>query len=102
MFTDYEKIYIGNRYENIKNKKVYLVTDIIINCTNKNDGQIMVVYTDYDKKYCREINEFRIKFRIEGRIINMGVDWIKCNNCGKGFNDYQLYSTCEGCKWSYC
>jgi hypothetical protein len=48
---------------NIKNKKPYtLLTDEVINATNNQDGQKMVLYTDGEKLYVREIEEFNNKF----------------------------------------
>ena len=54
--------------KNKKNKKLYTVLNTnIINCTNEQDGQKMVLYTGSDKEGClqifvREINEFFEKF----------------------------------------
>ena len=56
-------------YRNKKNKKLYVVLHKeLINCTNKVDGQEMILYTllgDSNKKFCREKNEFFEKFTKE-------------------------------------
>lgn len=53
-------------YRNIKNGKTYtLLNDQVINCTNKDDGKIMALYTcedNKDKLFVREMEEFLIKF----------------------------------------
>jgi hypothetical protein len=41
----------------------YFVTGTCINATNAQDGQIMILYMNADgNKYCREHDEFNIKF----------------------------------------
>ena len=56
----------SKKYRNIKNGNIYeVIRDDIINCTNANDDQIMVLYKSYehpDLLFVREINEFKIKF----------------------------------------
>ena len=53
-------------YRNNKNKKLYeILTEDLINCTNANDGQEMVLYVSLEaaeKKFCREKKEFFEKF----------------------------------------
>lgn len=53
-------------YKNIKKGSLYKVLRFdVINCTNANDNQIMVLYQSMDepnKIFVREINEFKIKF----------------------------------------
>ena len=49
--------------QNKKTKGVYqIINKEVINCTNAQDGQIMVIYTDGDKLFARELNEFEEKF----------------------------------------
>lgn len=56
----------SKKYRNLKNGNIYeLIRDDVINCTNVNDGQIMVLYTcekSPGKIFVREINEFHKKF----------------------------------------
>jgi len=51
-------------YRNIKNQKLYKIIDtVVINVTNDNDGQHMVLYKDERGcKYVREYEEFFKKF----------------------------------------
>jgi len=42
--------------------KYIVLSDTIINCTNKDDGQRMVLYTRNDMLFVREYSEFREKF----------------------------------------
>lgn len=52
-------------YKVLHNKtgKVYTVlSDYVINCTNINDGQRMVLYRDETLIFIREYNEFTDKF----------------------------------------
>ncbi|MDO5306092.1 MAG: hypothetical protein Q4E87_11005 [bacterium] len=51
------------KYRNLKKGTVYevLQTDVI-NCTNAQDGQRMVLYTNGELTFCREENEFYQKF----------------------------------------
>jgi hypothetical protein len=53
-------------YKNIKNGKTYtLLNNDVINCTNKDDGKIMALYTcedSKDKLFVREMDEFLLKF----------------------------------------
>ena len=51
------------KYRNLKKDTVYevLQTDVI-NCTNAQDGQRMVLYTNGELTFCREENEFYQKF----------------------------------------
>lgn len=57
----------SKKYRNIKNGNIYeVIREDVINCTNANDGQIMVLYKSEkypDKIFVREINEFNIKFQ---------------------------------------
>lgn len=59
--VDINHIYINN-----KNKDEYIVHAIGTNCTNYNDGEIMVRYSptmkDAGVEYYREIEEFDEKF----------------------------------------
>lgn len=56
----------SKKYRNIKNGNIYeLIRDDVVNCTNINDGQIMVLYVSEkspDKIFVREISEFHKKF----------------------------------------
>lgn len=62
-------------YRNKKTGKLYVVTDDhVTNCTNANDGQIMVEYRPLMgqertpgriPKYVREFNEFHEKFELD-------------------------------------
>ena len=60
------KVLIFDKFKsmlNIKNQKSYtLLSSEIINATNKDDGMIMVLYTDGENLYVRELSEFGIKF----------------------------------------
>jgi hypothetical protein len=51
-------------FKNKKTGKLYDVctSDDIINTTNANDGQRMIIYTDGEKFFVREIVEFCEKF----------------------------------------
>lgn len=49
-------------YKNKKTGNEYKVLFTVINTTNAQDGQEMVVYTRDDKIFAREINEFFEKF----------------------------------------
>jgi hypothetical protein len=53
-------------YTNIKTGNPYTVKGFAINATNKDDGQVMVIYTRSDVEnsdlYVREIEEFKQKF----------------------------------------
>jgi len=53
------------KYRNKKNGKIYIREKNVINATNSNDGEVMVLYRpeeDYENWYVREINEFYEKF----------------------------------------
>ena len=56
----------SKRYKNKKKGTFYvLINDNVINCTNANDGQIMVMYKSEDNPdlvFVREKEEFFIKF----------------------------------------
>ena len=56
----------SKKYRNIKNGNIYeVIRDDVINCTNANDNQIMVLYKSEehpDLLFVREISEFNIKF----------------------------------------
>lgn len=62
----YVKYRFERRFRHLKTGKEYLVgvgTDNpIINCTNGNEEQTMVIYTDGQKIFVREWNEFHRKF----------------------------------------
>lgn len=50
----------------LKSKKIYEVLGEVINCTNENDGQVMVHYTNGNKNFVREKTEFSEKFKVIG------------------------------------
>ena len=56
----------SKKYRNKKNGNIYeIVRDDVINCTNANDNQIMVLYKSEEHPellFVREIKEFNIKF----------------------------------------
>lgn len=56
----------SKKYRNIKNGNTYeVIRDDIINCTNANDGQIMVLYKSQKSPellFVREKSEFLQKF----------------------------------------
>ena len=56
------------KYRNNKNGNIYeVIREDVINCTNANDDQIMVMYKSLEhpeKLFVREINEFKIKFTL--------------------------------------
>jgi len=45
-----------------KTKKKYIRIAICINCTNTENGQIMVIYARKGEIFCRERKEFNAKF----------------------------------------
>jgi hypothetical protein len=50
-------------YINNKTQKIYTFIEVVVNKTNKNDGERLVIYKDLEgKKYAREITEFHEKF----------------------------------------
>lgn len=49
-------------WKNNKNGRIYTVTGTRLNCTNDEDGQVMVDYEFDDQRYCREVKEFQVKF----------------------------------------
>lgn len=51
------------KYKNLKKGTVYEVLKTgVINCTNAQDGQKMVLYSNGELVFCREENEFYQKF----------------------------------------
>ena len=56
----------SKKYRNIKNGNLYeVIRDDVINCTNANDDQIMVMYKSLDHPellFVREKSEFYVKF----------------------------------------
>ena len=56
----------SKKYRNIKNGNFYeVIRDDVINCTNANDDQIMVMYKSFDHPellFVREKSEFYVKF----------------------------------------
>lgn len=55
-----------NLWKNKKNQELYSVIGTLINATNSNDGEKMVLYSKNNKYFVREYNEFLLKFeRIE-------------------------------------
>ena len=57
----------SKKYKHLKTGNIYeLIRDDVINCTNANDDQIMVLYKTErypDKIFVREIKEFKEKFK---------------------------------------
>lgn len=54
-----------SRWRNKKNGHIYVVVMSVINCTNAQDGQLMIVYKREDSDdlvFCREMKEFYNKF----------------------------------------
>ncbi len=58
----------SKKYRNNKNGNLYeVIREDVINCTNANDDQIMVLYKSLEHPemlFVREINEFKIKFTL--------------------------------------
>ena len=58
----------SKKYRNNKNGNLYeVIREDVINCTNANDGQIMVMYKSLnnpEKLFVREISEFQNKFTL--------------------------------------
>ena len=58
----------SKKYRNIKNGNTYeVIRDDVINCTNVNDGQIMVLYKSQKSSellFVREKTEFLQKFEL--------------------------------------
>ncbi len=58
----------SKKYRNNKNGNLYeVIRKDVINCTNANDDQIMVLYKSLEHPemlFVREINEFKIKFTL--------------------------------------
>ena len=56
----------SKKYRNIKNGNLYeVIREDVINCTNANDGQVMVMYKSTEHPellFVREKSEFHIKF----------------------------------------
>ena len=56
----------SKKYKNIKNGNIYeVIRDDVINCTNANDDQIMILYKSIEHPemlFVRERNEFKVKF----------------------------------------
>lgn len=63
-------------YTNKKTGKQYRVLSTVINCTNSQDGQEMVLYVKDGKMFVREINEFFEKFEETSQTEN-GVEITK-------------------------
>ncbi|MBQ3641015.1 DUF1653 domain-containing protein [bacterium] len=57
----------SKKYKHLKTGNIYeVIRDDVVNCTNANDDQIMVLYKTErypDKIFVREINEFNEKFK---------------------------------------
>ena len=70
----------GDRYKHKKTGDIYVTGDTLVNCTNKQDQQIMVIYISEDRfetdglTFCREVSEFLEKFEL----IERGL--ISCND----------------------
>ena len=57
-------IFSSKKYIHIRTNKIYYVFGTIVNKTSGNlDGQELTFYTDGEKLYVREINEFMEKFK---------------------------------------
>ena len=62
---------------NIKTDNLYVINGTALNCTNANDGQVMVIYANETQEFVREITEFKEKFEAviipeeESRIITL-------------------------------
>ena len=58
----------SKKYRNIKNQNIYeVIREDVINCTNANDGQTMVLYKSEkspDLLFVREKSEFLQKFEL--------------------------------------
>jgi hypothetical protein len=57
----------SNLYKNKKNQKIYQVISEVINCTNSNEGELMILYsevTNKDKLFVRTKAEFLEKFEL--------------------------------------
>lgn len=56
----------SKKFRNIKNGNIYdVIREDVINCTNANDGDVMVLYRNEnypDKIFVREKSEFYVKF----------------------------------------
>lgn len=59
----YDDIEHMSKWRNKKSGETYWIIDsVIINCTNNEDGQLMVLYSKDNKYFVREKNEFKEKF----------------------------------------
>ena len=58
----------SKKYKNIKNQNIYeVIREDVINCTNANDGEVMVLYKSEkspDLVFVREKSEFLQKFEL--------------------------------------
>ena len=67
IFSNTSIFMYSKKYRNIKNGNLYeVIRDDVINCTNANDDQTMVLYKSCehpDLLFVREINEFKVKFK---------------------------------------
>ena len=60
----------GDRYKHKKTGDIYVAGDTLVNCTNKQDQQVVVTYIREDRfetnglSFCREISEFLEKFEL--------------------------------------
>jgi hypothetical protein len=53
-------------YKHIKTGNLYTVVREVINSTNANDGQVMIVYHNQDNQYfAREKEEFLSRFKMK-------------------------------------
>jgi len=71
----YEHSYVG--YRNKKNGKMYTIHGVMINATNANDGQVMIVYSPKQQSnltFCREYKEFFQKFEAEDSVSHLELD----------------------------
>ena len=49
-------------YKHLKTGNIYYSLGTCINCTNKDDGKEMMIYTNEKQIFCRELDEFNVKF----------------------------------------
>ena len=67
MYLNMSIFMFSKNYKHLKTGNIYeVIRDDVVNCTNANDDQIMVLYKTErypDKIFVREINEFNEKFK---------------------------------------
>lgn len=52
-------------YIHLKTGNIYQKIGEAINCTNAQDGQVMIIYKRDDMTFVREKNEFEAKFKAQ-------------------------------------